>query len=207
MASTETSSQSRESEGRNGPQSRDRSRKPSRPPGQHRSSGSSSAVLRALYTCLGLHLAARRRPNAPLHEVQTLRTATTAPHRFQGHECEPTSAGVGVVGAKVAAAYVRKVAYRPVESDSFTLSVGERKSRQAGLQTRSPKLVNASLATAAQRRSQAHSSWRTALWESMWRVRTCGKQPIARQKATSRRSTSVEGRAVKPDYNHGPRSR
>jgi hypothetical protein len=120
-----------------GPQSRDRSRKPSRPRGQHRSSGSSFAVLRALYTCLGLHLAARRRPNAPLHEVQTLRTATTAPHRFQGHECEPTSAGVGVVGAKVAAAYVRKAAYRLVESDSFALSVDGRKSREAGLQTRS----------------------------------------------------------------------
>lgn len=74
--------------------------------------------------------------------------------RVNRHSCQetlPRSQWLAsrVVGAEVAGAYVWKAAYRLVESDSFPLSVGGRKSREAGWKPWSPKLVNASPATAA----------------------------------------------------------
>ncbi len=92
----------------------------------------------------------------------------------------------------MAAAYVRKAAYRLVESDSFALSIGGRKSREAGLQTRAAKSVTALPLTAAENRWRAHGVWRTASWALTWQVRTCGKQPVVGQKVTRPRSASVE---------------
>ena len=53
------------------------------------------------------------------------------------------------------------------------------------------------LTTTGERRSRSFT----------WRVRTREKQTAVDQKAISPRSASAEGRAVKPDYKHGPRSR
>ena len=91
---------------------------------------------------------------------------------------------------------MRNVAHCRAESDSCPLSVGRRKSCEAGLQPLAPKSVNAWRTTAAQKHYQTHSKWPTASFALKWQVRMCSKQPIAGQKATPSRSTSVEGRVV-----------
>ena len=139
-------------------------------------------------------------------------TSREAGERANPHSCQetlPRSQWLAdrVVDVEVAGAYGRKASYRSAESDSFPLSVGGKKSREAGLQPQSPKVVTASPATAAKKHCQAHNRWQTALWALKWQVRTRGKQPIADQKATPARSASTEGRVVKPDCNHWPRNR
>jgi hypothetical protein len=104
---------------------------------------------------------------------------------------------------------VRKATCRLSESDSSPLSIGGRQSREAGLQPRGAKSVNASLATAAKNRCQAHSRWRTALLAPKWQARMCRKQPNVGQKATLPRSASMEGRVVRftGQTRHGNRRR
>jgi hypothetical protein len=111
-----------------------------------------------------------------------------------------------VVAISVAGAYVRKAAYHRSESGSSLLSVGGRKSREAGVQPRGSKSVKARLVTAAERHCQVRSGWRATSWPSAQRVRTCGKQPITLQKAVPPCSVSVEGRVVKPECNHRARN-
>ena len=91
---------------------------------------------------------------------------------------------------------MRKADCRRPESVFSPLSIDGRKSREAGLQTRAAKSLTAWPLTAAESRCHAHGVWRTASWALKWQVRTCGKQPIVEQKATSRRSVSVAGRVA-----------
>ena len=67
-----------------------------------------------------------------------------------------------VAYVEVAGAYVRKAAYRRSESDFSPLSIGGRKSREAGLQPQVAKSVTAWLITAAQDRFNTHGGQRTA---------------------------------------------
>jgi hypothetical protein len=77
-----------------------------------------------------------------------------------------------VVGVKVAGAYVRVAEGRRAGRGSTALSVGERKRRRIGIQSRSTESVNAKLIGATKRHCHAHHDWRTASWSSTWRVRT-----------------------------------
>jgi hypothetical protein len=65
-------------------------------------------------------------------------------------------------------AYVRKAAYRRAESDSAPLNVGERKSREAGLQPRNAKSVNAQTSPLPR-----GSAMLTALGKQRRRRRSC----------------------------------
>ena len=112
-----------------------------------------------------------------------------------------------VVGAQVAGAYVRIECRRRAESGSTVLSVGGRKNRRVGVQSRDAKSVNAKLIGAAKRHCHAHHDWRTTSWLSTRRVRTCDKQPIVVQKVTSPRSASAEGRSAKPTSSRSAQSR
>ena len=90
------SNRTSQGEGRNKPPGPYPLTQPIEPSFQHRSSGSSSAALRVstharAYTSRGCTSRARHRPNAPLHEVQTLHAATDAPHRLRRCDYEGLS--------------------------------------------------------------------------------------------------------------------
>jgi hypothetical protein len=68
-----------------------------------------------------------------------------------------------VACVEVAGAHVRKAAYRRAESDFSRLSIGGRKSREAGLPPPlARKSVKPKLVSAAERRCQVRNTQRTA---------------------------------------------
>ena len=120
--------------------------------------------------------------------------------------CSPRLAN-SILAASVAGAYVRKAACHRTESGSSLLSVGGRKSREVETQPQGPKSVKAMLVTTAERHCPVCSGWRTRLASGVVSGAYARNKPITVQKATPRRSVAVEGRVVKPDYNHGPQRR
>lgn len=91
----------------------------------------------------------------------------------------------------------QKQTYHRAESGSSPLSVGGRKSCEAGVQPRGSKSVNARTVPAAKRRCHTHSACQPASQASKWQARMCSKQPIVGQKAYPPRSTSMEGRVLR----------
>jgi hypothetical protein len=222
-----TGTQSRQGEAETGTQSRFPSPKPSRPTELLQSSGSLSAALWDLFVSPCLRLVPRRRRNAPLDNEQTLRAATTSPHRLQGHEYEglsradqsaklalttnaqnralPSRTSTQVRKPKTRQAHRQDALINVASAIIAPVAIGSRKSREAGRQPRTPKSVNASSVTKS--RSHAHNDWRTASWASQWHVRTCGTQAVFVQKAARPRSVLVEGRGAKPASSRDAQSR
>lgn len=96
----------------------------------------------------------------------------------------------------VAGAYVREAAYRRAESDFSPLSIGGRKSRAPGLQTRAAKSMTTWFSTTAESRQHAHHDCRTASRPPAWQVRSGVPAPSHREVRAAERTASAKVLAV-----------